>query len=286
MAQHSETDLAEGFAVFQETHPYSTLKAGSLSWQYIACGQGNETLVLLTGAVSVADLGFQLIAGLEAEYRVLAPSYPPAESMAAMTDGVRAILDREGVERAHVHGGSFGGAVAQCAVRAMPERIQSLVLSHTFAPDSALASRMRKTLLLGRLLPEWPLRSVYKRSTGDLLPESFPERSFWDGLVRSTLQSLPKQNVLGTIRCLLDFVENCSFGPDDFRDWSERILILESDNDSRVGEPEREALKSLYPSAQIHTFHGTGHASAILEPDHYVRVLHRFLSQVPADRAD
>ena len=286
MSTTNAPDLAERFATFQETHLYSKLRVGSLSWEYIVCGQGSAAVMLLPGAMSDADVGFQLITGMEREYRVLAPSYPAADSMFAMTAGVRAILDHEAVERAHLHGGSFGGAVAQCAVRAMPERFRSLVLSHTFAPDSVRVGRLRKSLLIGRMLPECLLRSLYKRSTGDLLPESFSERSFWNALVGSTLQSLPKKNVLATVRCLLDFVANYKFGPDDFRDWSDRILILESDNDSRVSEAEREALKSLYPAAQVHTFHATGHALAILEPDHYVRVVSRFLTEVPTDRTN
>ena len=280
-----ETDLAETFTRFQETHPYKTLAAGPLSWEYIDCGHG-PTLMLLPGAVSLAHVGFQLIAAMEPDYRVLAPSYPATDTMADLTAGIRAILDQEGVERAHLHGGSFGGAVVQCAVRAMPERVQSLILSHTFAPDSGLVGRLRKTLLIGRMVPEWLLQLLYKRSTRDLFPESFSERSFWSALVGSTLQSLPKKNVLGTARCLLDFVANYQFRPDDLRAWSDRILILESDNDSRISEQERETLKSLYPSAKVHTFHGTDHASAIVEPDQYCSAVQSFLAQVPTSSTD
>ena len=286
MSTTNEPGLAEKFATFQETHLYNKLTVGSLSWEYLACGQGDAALLLLPGAMGDADVGFQTITGLESEYRVLAPSYPAASSMATMTTGVRAILDHEGVERAHLHGSAFGGAVAQVVVRDMPERFQSLVLEHTFAPSPALVGRTRRSLLIARVLPGWPLRQLYKRSAGDLLPESFPERGFWREVVNSTLMSLPKKNVLAMVHCLLDFVANYEFDPDDLGDWSDRILILESDNDSRVSEAEREALKCLYPAAQVHTFHTSGHASEILEPDHYLHVVSRFLAEVPASGTD
>ena len=39
----------------------------------------------------------------------------------------------------------------------------------------------------------------------------------------------------------------------------------------------RQALRALYPDARVHTFTGTGHATAILQPRKYVEIVSAFL---------
>ena len=56
------------------------------------------------------------------------------------------------------------------------------------------------------------------------------------------------------------------------------MLILEGDSDRMVRAADREELKRVYPGAQVHTFHGTGHAASLVNPDEYLSVLKSFLA--------
>ena len=73
-----------------------------------------------------------------------------------------------------------------------------------------------------------------------------------------------------------DEVEPEDYAPDDLAGWGGRVLILEADDDPLFPPAARDALRALYPGAEVHTFHGTGHAAAVLRPDEYAAVLLRF----------
>src|SRR5687767_7401837 len=117
---------------FRLRHPNKRLTVGDLSWEYISCGQGVQSLLLLPGALSVGESLFPLINALENEFRIIAPSYALSATMTGLCDGIARILEVEDVDQAHVLGGSYGGLVAQYFVRRYPERVSSLILSHTF----------------------------------------------------------------------------------------------------------------------------------------------------------
>ena len=272
--------LWQRLADFRQTHPFRELDVDGFTWRYLCSGSGNEALILLPGAFGEAVIGFHLIEAFERHHKVIAPSWPPVGSVSTLITGVEAILDREGIRRTSVLGGSFGGAVAQSWARANPGRIDKLILSHTIAPDPSYSRRMAITVQLARMIPAPLARRLLRKRVGGLIPESFVARKFWEGFLIEIAETLPKSRVIAVLRCLRDFIGN-DFAPDELAGWENRILVLESDNDTSVKEKERAALRALYPQAEVHTFHGTGHASSILEPETYTAVVGRFLSAAP-----
>ena len=52
---------------------------------------------------------------------------------------------------------------------------------------------------------------------------------------------------------------------------------MESDNDQAFSKSAREALKTLYPSAQIHTFHRGGHMPLWKNLGEYISIVSNFL---------
>jgi len=50
---------------FRLSHPYKQLTIGDTKWEYISCGQGEQTLLLLPGALSVGESMFPLISAFK-----------------------------------------------------------------------------------------------------------------------------------------------------------------------------------------------------------------------------
>jgi pimeloyl-ACP methyl ester carboxylesterase len=121
-----------GLKAFRLAHPYKQLTAGDMQWHYISCGRGEQTLLLLPGALSVGESTFPLITALENEYRIIAPSYTLSLTMRGLCEGISRILEAENVNEVDVCGGSYGGLVAQYFVRQYPAKVRSLILLHTF----------------------------------------------------------------------------------------------------------------------------------------------------------
>jgi hypothetical protein len=70
---------------FRRAHPYQHLTCGGTRWEYITCGRGEQTLLLLPGAQSVGESTFPLVTAFENDYRIIAPSY---SSVYAVKTGV------------------------------------------------------------------------------------------------------------------------------------------------------------------------------------------------------
>ena len=269
--------LDEQLHAFRAGHPPRTVRAAAgQAWTYLRGGSGGPAVLLLTGALGRAEFGFGVMAALEGSARVLAPDYPPVSTLDALTDGLAALLDAEGVGRAHVVGGSFGGAMAQAFARRHPERVASLVLSHPGAPDRA-AGRGAAVALLG-LFPGGLLRAVLRRRLSGTLASADP---FWMRQFHATIAGLQKADVVSRVRLAAEF--SARYGAvAEVQRPPFPVLIVEADDDPLFTPAKRAALHALYPDARVHAFQGTGHAAGILHPDAYAAVLRAFIDEAEA----
>jgi pimeloyl-ACP methyl ester carboxylesterase len=270
-------------ARFRAAHPLKHTFVYGVRWDYIAAGHGSEVLLILPGLLGFGEMSFQHIRAFETNYRVIAPSYPfEVITMQQMVDGVAAILAAESIPQAHVLGGSYGGLVAQCLVRRYPQRVMSLVLSHTGGPRPDRAATNRRFIALLRLLPMGLLRLMLKGATRKSLKDAPEQIPFWEAYSHEMIARLSKADLIGRYQVAVDFDAHAAFAPDDLKDWPGRILILEGDNDPIAEAPAREALKALHPQASVYTFHGSGHVASIAKVDEYVAVIKRFLRSATA----
>jgi pimeloyl-ACP methyl ester carboxylesterase len=270
---------------FRLTHPYKQLTVGDTKWEYISCGQGEQTLLLLPGALSVGESLFPLIEAFENEYRIIAPSYALSLTMTGLCRGLADILESEGLNQAHVLGGSYGGLVAQYFVRQFPEKTRSLILSHTFV----ITPKFVKPLwIAGKLFPAFPQKlfaPILRMRLNNMLLSTLraanhPETEFWRAYLNEAIASgLLKQVFIHQNSCLLELARQPQFTPDDLKGWPGKVLIIESEDDPAITARDRALLRSTYPSAQVHTFHDAGHASSILKREEVFSMIRSFLEE-------
>lgn len=269
----------ERYRRFRETHPNKTHRVDGVAWQCIVCGRGAETLLLLPGGSRFAEVWWKLIDILEAEYRIISPSYPALATMEAHDRGLAAILAAEGVtEPVHVIGASFGGWLAQTFVRRYPQRVRSVVLSGTSGPAGASMPILRLASILNMIYPESVVRLGLKRNIMRTLAAPPEEAAFWDAFFQETLYLYTSKADARTQNAVIgDFMANYDLKPDDLNDWPGRLLIIEAADDLAFKPEAREALRRLYPQARVHTFTDTGHSPAYTRPGEFLAVLRPFL---------
>jgi pimeloyl-ACP methyl ester carboxylesterase len=266
---------------FRATHPTVCATAEGIEWEYIACGQGDRALLILPGLFGVGEMSFEHILAFEDVYRVIVPSYPPAITcVPELIGGIVGILDAERIDRAQVLGSSYGGMVAQCLVRQYPDRVGTLILSHTGVPRPDRAAKSQRFVTILRLLPMSLMRTMLSLSTRRSLADTPEQRAFWQTYSNEVIDQITKADLISRYCVAVDFDVSCAFAPDDLKGWPGRILILEGDNDPIAESGEREALRALYRQARVHTFHGSGHMASIAKLDEYVAVIEGFLGAV------
>ena len=269
--------LAGQLADFRRSHPPRTIEVGGESCRYICAGSGDKSLLMLPGALGSAEIGFQLIDSWAPQMRIVTPYYVAGRSIAETQTVLERILDAEGIGKTSVFGGSFGGTLAQSWTRAHPERTERMVLSHTIAPDPRYTRYMAVMTLLMRMLPLRADKALMRRKVDKILPEGFEARDFWNGFFIELTDELTKPYLVNVMRCMGEFIGS-ELTPNDLDGWKGETLILESDNDTSVKEEERAAVRALYPTARVHTFHGSGHASSVVEAHRYAEIVAEFLS--------
>lgn len=273
---------------FRLTHPYKQLTIGDTKWEYISCGQGKQTLLLLPGALSVGESTFPFIEAFENEYRIVAPSYALSLTMTGLCRGLAHILESEGLNQAHLFGGSYGGLVAQYFVRQYPSKVRSLILSHTFV----LTPKFAKPLwIAGKLFPAFPQKlfapilrlRLNKMLVSTLRAANHPETEFWRAYLNEAIASdLLKEVFIHQNKCLLELARQPQFTPDDLKEWPGKVLIIESEDDPAITTRDRALLRSTYPNAQVHAFRDAGHASSILKREEVSSIIRSFLGNLIA----
>ena|SRR5580658_227910 len=267
----------ERLRAFRASYPNKPLAVAGAEWKYRICGAGARALLMLPGGELVNDMGFDLVAALAPQFRIVYPAYPRVQSLDDLADGIAAILDAENIARATVLGASFGGAVAQCMVRRHPDRIDRLILSNTGVPLAYLVRGRKIANAVLSSIP-WPvLRGLLAKSILKLLGAPADELPFWRNYVKELFATqLTKADVMANLRIQYEYHLRYRFAPADLSAWIEKmsgkVFVIESDNDIFNAE-RRKALRDTYPQAPVYTFHGAGHAPAFSRTGEYLEVL-------------
>jgi len=198
--------------------------------------------------------------------------------MADLADGLQAILDAEHVPSCAVLAGSFGGMIAQVFVRRYGDHVSKLILSTTTAPNPAGVAPYTQQQKMVADAPEQIVMQMAKDHMYELIDPPETEAAFWQAYLDELYtQRLNKADVLSTYDCIIDYMTNYDFQPDDLKRWHGEILILDSDNDAVFDASARDEVNRLYPQAHSHTFSGAGHSPASHQRDVYFQIVRKFL---------
>ncbi len=276
---NATAERREQLRTFRQTHPASFITVDGHSWEYIDYGQG-QPILWLVGGLRVADAAFRSIPMLDESFRILAPSYPSLPTMAEIVEGLVAILDAVGVGQTAILANSFGGMVAQCFVRAYPQRVSALLLSSTTSPNGIDVAKYQQELALVDPLPEAVIREGAKQRFYDIVQPPEEESDFWRAFFNELFSyRLDKANILSTYRAIIDFGQQYQFSSTDLEQWDGRILILDADDDATFDAAARAELRALYPQAQTHTFVGGGHSPTNTYREQYFRLARDFFAE-------
>lgn len=192
-----------------------------------------------------------------------------------MTDGLSALLEGEGIDRADVIGGSYGGLVAQVMARTHPRLVRSLVLSHTGIPRASRARSNMRVITIVNVLPMPVIRWLLRRVVSMVVRPAGASRAFWYEQSVRAVNAMSRADVVAGYARAVDLDLNYAFRAGEV----DVPVLLIAATDDRVAKAQVPLLRRLYPAAEVKMFDGTGHATALVVPDEFGAVVEGFLDR-------
>jgi pimeloyl-ACP methyl ester carboxylesterase len=202
---------------------------------------GRLPLVLIHGLFGSASNWHGIARRLAADHQVLVPDlrnhgqspWDPRMDYQSMATDLAALLDAQGIVRAHLVGHSMGGKAAMWLALTAPERVGSLVVA-----DIAPITYASRHGALVKALAALPLHAIEDRRDAD-------------ARLAAAIQSAPVRAYL-----LQNLVPDLA-GAVDGRGWRWRLNleVLAHTLDGILGFPETRDLQFLGPSLFVHGGH-------------------------------
>ena len=248
---------------------------------YISFGTGDDVLIMLPG---VGD-GFRTAKGIAVPfslmYRIFAKDFKvlvfsrrnrmlKGFTTKDMADDLDAIMEKLGIESAHVFGVSQGGMIAQQMAIRHPGRVKSLVLAVTASQPTDVMKESLYTWL------EMADRGDYKGIMLDTAERSYTGAYLERGRKLNKLIALAKPKDYERFRILC---ESCL--EHDTRDELGKIrcpvLVIGASEDKVLGGEASKEIAVGIPGAELHMYEGYSHGVYEQAKDFNNRVLNYFL---------
>jgi pimeloyl-ACP methyl ester carboxylesterase len=198
---------------------------------------------------------------------------PGPYSLEQMVRDAIAVLDAEGIDRAHILGASMGGVIAQIIAVMYPERVRSLVLACT----ACRHHEWRR-----ELLQEWA-DAVQERGMGALGEDGLRwlvgprlRRRFgtWlNILARIVLQS-PPEPFVAQVHAILEATDELRF---ELRNVEAPTLVVTGSQDALTPIGDAEELAELIPHARLVELRGAAHGLMVEAPNAFNDAVLAFL---------
>lgn len=252
---------------------------------YDAWGRRDGEPVLLIQGLGTDSRGWGLQRmAFGRRYRCLAPDNrgvgrsgkPPGPyDLEEMARDALAVLDAEGIERAHVIGASMGGVIAQIIAVLHPERVRSLVLACTscrhhpwrrelfqeWADDVAAGG----TVALGADGMHWLIGPRLRKRFG-----------MWLNLLARILLQQPSETFVAQVHAILDVSDELRF---ELRHVRAPTLVITGSQDSLTPIGDAEELAELIPHARLVELRGAAHGLMVEAPNAFNAAVLDFLDQ-------
>jgi pimeloyl-ACP methyl ester carboxylesterase len=251
------------------------------NWYYYRLGRG-APILWLTGGLRRAALGFAFMDRLAKHHTVIAPDYPPVQTVDEFITAFDAILQAEGVDTFVLGGQSYGGMLAQAYLAHKGKAVEQLVLSSTGPADygKAWLPAEYAFIALARLLPEKTVKNLLISGLlkAITLPES--ERAEWLEAIHAVMQNdLSRADVVSHFAVAADLIRLGVVSPAAYQDWTGQAIVLSAENDPTQSKKDIPRYEKLFGRpVEVVNMGEMGHTAALFNPDRYVELLEQALS--------
>jgi maspardin len=261
-------------ARFQRSYPQVSVRAAGTVWSFRRThGPGPQAtaVMLLPGIQGGGDVFFDTALRLGEALPLLTVDAPDLEDVSAMTAATAAFLDALGLQRVHILGASLGGYLAQAFALAHPERVDQLLIANGFYDPQPFLAKLPSAATFAAMNAD----SLVRKNLAPLLeaPADDPGVASLQAIMAALVGPVQSLTNYKSRLLLLMGAEPLDRPaiPDS------RVMLIDDDQDPMIPAEMRNALRSRYTTAELHTVIGGGHMPAIQRPAEFAELVGRRL---------
>jgi pimeloyl-ACP methyl ester carboxylesterase len=217
-------------------------------------------------------------------YRTIVPDMPgyrnsslqgETSSIDEMADFVKAILDREEIDKVNFVGHSMGGYTAVAFAEKYPERLNKLVMfhSHPYADDEEKKKgRIKSADLVKRNGTEVFIRELYNNLFADKFKKG--HRDFIDGRIAKA-QEYPAPTIIASLLAMAERPDR----PQALKDIKIPVLFIIGQEDKAVPHDKSMEQTHLPMVSEVHILQQVGHMGMFEEPEATQNMILNFLQR-------
>jgi pimeloyl-ACP methyl ester carboxylesterase len=200
---------------------------------------------------------------------------PGPYDLSQMARDALAVLDAEGVERAHVIGASMGGVIAQIIAVLHPERVRSLVLACTSCRHHPWRRELFQewadevaaggTSALGTDGMRWLIGPRLRKRFG-----------VWLNLLARILLQQPSESFVAQVHAILDASDDLRF---QLEEVTAPTLVITGSQDLLTPIGDAEELAEMIPHARLVELRGAAHGLMVESPNAFNSAVLDFLDE-------
>jgi maspardin len=257
---------------FRARFPERQVAAGRLKWGVIEtkAKTGAPTLVLVPGTLGMADIFWNQISALAGKARVVAITVPASTDIIKLADGLKALFDKLGIDKAHLLGSSLGGFLIQHFAARHPERIEKLYVANTLLDPKSKDLRGPLPKEAKAMTPKQHLAKAHANVAG--MPA--PDAGF--RLLRTVLKENADRLGGKWLKSRVLVVRDGPAVP-RLKLPQSKIIVLDCADDPVVAKPVLEAVRKRYPKAEVFHLKEGGHFPYVTRPKAYIELFTRTL---------
>jgi pimeloyl-ACP methyl ester carboxylesterase len=257
-----------------------TVTVNHITWHYCRLGTGTP-IFLLPGGLRRASFGFAFLERLAARHTVIAPDYPPVQTIDEFFTAFDAILQTEGIDTFALGGQSYGGLLAQAYLAHKTQGVERIILSSAGPADYGKVWQAADyaAIALVRLLPERTIKTLLTGALLKAIPLPEAERAEWVEALHEVMKNdLSRADVLSHFAVAADLIRRGLVTPAAYRNWPGRIIVLKADNDPTQSPWDFPRYERLFGRAvEVFDMGNLGHAAPIFNPDKYAELYEQTL---------
>jgi pimeloyl-ACP methyl ester carboxylesterase len=256
-------------------------------WRYTVSGNGDKFVLAILSNTTGHLFALPLAEEFRDIFTTISLSVPPIKSFSDTAEGLKQLLDCEGIGVCNAIGHSNGGVYLQNLIARYPGLVEKVVFSHsltsmtkndaftTNASEVKIYRLMRKML---RVLPVSVLTFAMARMVLKKLYLQFGEADTKRliALCKEDMRRIKKQDFMIMANCMEDFLFNHTFTSEPYLSAPQNVLIVDSPTDKLANPMQRAQMLRLCPGAKEYHFKSGGHVTLVNCRDEYFSVLNDF----------